>query len=525
MDIKERLGKVRFFPVKPDLSALSDKERRALRHCVRAAKIMTDIYLRQVAHGNFEMYRAISLRSDAEGKDLARYFGVQGSPWDQYVRNEPFVPGVGPRPKFGSFYPRDFTKEEWNAWLAAHPEDRERFESSYTAIDRRGNALIAFPYAKIYKVSLRKAANELWSAAKELPKGNLQSFLKLRAESFFNSNDYFSSDLSWVDTTGDPFEVTIGPYEVYFDELLGLKAAFTAFIGLPDKDATAALAKFIPVIPDFDRILSGEFNFKPKDAVTPLEVVADVYRGGEAAFGYRFIAYSLPNDRRVHEIKGSKKVFSSTMMRAKFEALNRPIAERILAPEDMEYFNFHARMLFVLAHELSHGLGPSMVRNGDRAVPFEVKLGDLHSCIEEAKADMLGVRLLGYFRERGIIDDATVAGCIISEVSGWMQSFRHGYVEAHAKGNLMQYNWLAEYGAMHYDAKSGVFRIDSNRSLEKMILLSAEYLNLQSAGDYDRAKTFIDRWTVVPPELHSIVERLQDIPLEVAPVYDVRDLI
>lgn len=519
MTIQERLAKVRFFKVTPDLSVLSENEQRALNHCVQAARILTDIYLKQIAHGNLEIYEALQKRSDQEGADLLRYFNLHGSPWDEYDYDKPFIPGVGNKPKFGSFYPQDLTKEEWDAWLSAHPEDRESFESNFTVIKRQGKNLIAIPYSEEYVDQLTDAANHLRQAASHLPEGKLRSFLQLRADAFL-SNDYFESDMSWVDTDGHPFEVTIGPYETYFDELLGLKASFEAFIGLPDKNATAALRKFIPLVSDFDLMLTKEFNFRPKGMANPLEVISDVMRGGAAGFGYMFVAYNLPNDRRVHDLKGSKKVFSSTMMEAKFSTIALPIAERLLPADIAEKCVFANRLLFVLGHEIAHGLGPSKIKVGDQEIPFEVALKDLNSALEETKADMLGVRLLDYFRSRGLIDDETFLGILSTEIVAFFQGWKHGFTEAHTRGNLIEYNWLKDADALRYDSRINKYEIDPERCADAMSRLSTEILNLQIAGDYDRAKAFMEHWGTIPPELPLIVESLKDIPTAVSPIFE-----
>jgi len=520
LTIQERLAKIRFFKVTPNLSALNTYEWLALSFCVKAARVTTDIYLKQVAHGNLEIYKALQARSDKEGIDLLRYFNIHGSSWDEYDHNKPFVPGIGEKPKFGSFYPADLTKEEWEAWLNAHSKDRDAFESNYTVIKREGNKLVAIPYSEEYADQLTDAACYLRKAASLLPEEKaLSSFLKFRADAF-SSNSYFDSDMAWVDTDGNPFEVTIGPYETYFDELLGLKTSFEAFIAMPDKDATAALSKFTPFVPDFDSILAYEFNFPPKGAAIPLEVVADVIRGGEAAFGYMFVAYNLPNDRRVHDIKGSKKVFSRTMMEAKFNTIALPIAERILPASVAEKCVFGNRLLFVLGHEIAHGLGPSKIKVGDREMPFEVALKDLHSALEEAKADMLGARLLNYFRNRGLIDDETLLGILSTEIVKFFQGWKHGFGEAHARGNLIEYNWLKAVDALRYDSATNKYEIDPGRCIDAMSRLSTQFLNLQIAGDYDRAKAFMKHWGTIPAELPKIVEGLADIPTAVSPIYE-----
>jgi len=523
MTIQERLARVRFFNIKPDFSSLDSNQKQALAHCVSASQIMTDIYLEQVYAGNHIIYRELQNRNDVEGKDLLRYFLIHGSPWDAYNHDEPFVPGIGKKPKFGSFYPPDLTRVEWDAWLNTYPEDHERFESPYTVIQRHNDGLVAVAYSEKYTDQLSEAANCLRQAAALLPEGSLRTFLKLRADAF-TSNDYFESDMAWVDTDGNPFEVTIGPFETYFDELLGLKASFEAFIALPDKDATTALARFAPAVPAFDGILSQEFKFNPKGAAIPLEVVSDVARGGECGFGYMFTAYNLPNDRRVHDLKGSKKVFSRTMMEAKFSTLSLPILERVLPPNLFEICTFQNQLLFVLGHELAHGLGPSKACVGGKEISFAVALKDLYVSIEEAKADMLGFRLLNHFRKNGLIDDKTLLGILSTEIGTYFRSWMHGFTEAHARGHLVEYNWLMAGNAIHYDSSTKKYEIDPERCVDAMSRLSTKFLNLQIEGNYEHVKAFMEDWGFIPPELPLIIESFSDIPTAVNPVWDLSGL-
>ena len=134
MNIQERLAKVRFFDVKPNFSSLDSNQKTAISHCIDASNVMTDIYLDQVYSKNKEIYQELQRRSDTEGRNLLRYFLIHGSPWDGYNHNKPFIQCIGEKPKFGSFYPHDLTKEEWNEWLSNHPKDCEQFESNYTVI-------------------------------------------------------------------------------------------------------------------------------------------------------------------------------------------------------------------------------------------------------------------------------------------------------------------------------------------------------------------------------------------------------
>jgi hypothetical protein len=365
--IKDRLDKISYINIKADLSPLTDKQKTALSYVVKAAELMNGLYLRQSYANNKQIIDDLSSKDDQESKDLLQYFMTQGGPWDSYGHNQPFVPSVGGKPLFGSFYPDGLTKTEWTNWLNDNPADRAQFESNYTVIKREDGKLRAVPYSAEYSDELKQAAEYLRKAAEYLEQGSLKEFLEKRADSF-EDNDYFDSEMAWVDTTGEPFEVTIGPYEVYFDELMGVKAAFESYVGIADRESTEAIAKYKSHIQGFNKLLQDEFSFEPKGLATPMVIANDVMRSGGATFGYVFVAFNLPNDRRVHELKGSKKVFSKTMMNAKFSQLTTPAAKRVLAPETLEKLGFEGYLLFVVGHEIAHGCGPSTVTKNDKSV-------------------------------------------------------------------------------------------------------------------------------------------------------------
>ncbi len=523
MNIKERLARIRFIEVKPDLSRLSPNELEALKCCVAASRLISDIYLEQASVHSLSLRRELESSTRESDKDLLAYFNTQGCPWDRFAKDEPFIPWIGAKPKVGTFYPADITEEEWNAWIHSLTGDEAKaFENWYTVI-RRANPpqkrLVAVPYSEAYAGSLAKAAGYLLWASAKLEDGPLKKFLVDRAQAFW-TNQYFQSELSWVDTNGYPFEVTIGPYEVYMDKLFGMKAAFEAFIALPNKEATEALARFSGAVPEVDRILAKQFGYKPKGAAIPLEVVDDVFRGGEAQYGYVFVAYNLPNDRKVHEQKGSKKVFSDTMMRAKFEHIAKPVADGILSSGLAAALEYRHRLLFVLGHELAHGLGPTTVKLGDREVTVEVALKDLHSLLEEAKADALGTVLLNHFVTKRLLSSDDLLYCATSQVVSMFLAFRKGYEEAHAAGALIQYNWLKSREAVSYDRKTGKLAILPACVVEAMRDLAYEFMRIQSEGDYAKAKAFVTEWTAIPPEVPEIVARFRDLPVEVVPVYN-----
>ena len=518
MHVSDLLNKIAFFEVSPDLASLSAAERQALSHCVRAADLVTEVYLRQVSSDNPMFREQLAARTDSEARDLLTYFELNGGPWDQFNANRPFLSNAGPKVEGGSFYPSDLNAGEWEQWLVRHPEDRSRFENPLTVIRRSGDRLVALPYNDVYRDFLEQIAKELRSAASLLPSDKLSRSLLLRADALL-SNDYWDSDVAWVDTDGYPFEVTLGPYESYTDDRFGIKAAFEALLALPDRETSEYLRELSSRVPAFDRILADRFDYRPKGSSISLEVVHELYRGGEASAGRCFTAFNLPNDRSFQEVKGSKNVLSRTMMEAKFTMIGAFIAERLLKNDDLDKYVFNNRMLFVLTHELAHGIGPGVVKHNGREININILLRDLYSPIEEVRANVLGAALLQYLVTEDLLESNDLLKCVVTEVVGFIQDLRLGYAETHSISSMVQYNWLKAMGALKYDRSSKVIDIDGERALVAMTELGDECIRIQLGGSYERAKAFVERWRAVPQEIVDISDALADLPYEVRPIY------
>jgi hypothetical protein len=519
VDARETLERIVFFSVVPDLSSLTDNERAAMFFVIRAAQIIERINLRQVNPSTVDLIEKYKWNSDDESQRMVKLMKIMGGPWNQFDANLSFVPGVGKKPEAGPYYPPGMDKEEFQAHIERHPEDRAAFESNYTIIVRDNGLLKAIPYSEAYKDDLKNASDWLKAAAELLDPGPLQTFLELQADAFI-TNDYFKSDMAWVDTDGTPFEVIIGPHETYEDELLGHKAMFEAIIGLKNTEATNELQKFLPLVAPFDQALASNVGYKLKGARVPLTVIEDVYRAGETAHGRQFTALNLPNDRKIHELKGSKKLISKIMIEEKTK-FAQAVAERILNPHDLKHYNSRGRLLFVLFHELAHGIGPgTRVVNGVET-SFEKLLLEYHSPLEEAKADMVGSNLMVYAYSESLVTPDEMRSAIVSEVVFMVIGWRASLTEAHSFGSLIEYNWLKRDGALDYDEKTGHFVIDVQKCFRSMTALGQEFIKIQMEGSYDKAKAFVEKWGYVSPELPAIVDSLRDLPLEVYPEFKV----
>ncbi|NIP78264.1 MAG: peptidase, partial [Gemmatimonadetes bacterium] len=436
--------------------ALADWEKAVLAKLVEASDIMHELFARQVSPQNPEWAEMVENR----GADAAaEYYDIMVGPWDRQREMEPFL-AVGPKPAGAGYYPADLTRDEYEAWLEANPEDRATFESPFTVIRREGDGLIAVPYSEIYGEELEEAAALLQDAAELSENPSLSAYLESRAESFL-SDDYYPSDVAWMDILGTKIEPTIGPYEVYEDQLLGLKAAFESFVTVADAEASAELDTLKSSLRMLEENLPIPDAYKNLDRgfESPMRVVDVVYTAGDTRAGVQTIAFNLPNDERVRAEKGSKKVMLRNVSQAKFDRILTPIAENILDPGMLDELAFQPWFTSVLMHELAHGLGPGFITVDGEETTVNQALSDRYSAIEEAKADVVGLHNLTVLRDRGLYSDDFVRAAFVGELPDLFRSIRFGATEAHGRANLIQFNWLWEQGAISFD-ESGMITAD-----------------------------------------------------------------
>jgi hypothetical protein len=516
-DIDQRLAQFAPTRLTADLSALSPKDRRVLDTLVQAAQLMDEIFLRQVWTGNPALRDRLQGLEGPDAEAAWQYYEINFGPWDRLAAFEPFI-GHTPHPEGAGYYPADITAEEFEAWLEEHPDDREAFTSLFTVIRRRDDGLVAIPYSEEYSRWLAPAADLLREAARTTDNQSLARFLRLRADAFL-SDDYYESDMAWMDLDA-PVEVTIGPYETYEDELFGYKAAFEAFVTVDLPEESAALARYKERLPWLERNLPIADEHKNLDRGTesPIRVVDEVFTGGDTRAGVQTLAFNLPNDERVRESKGSKKVLLRNVMRAKYDQILVPIAQRVLTPEDAANVSFEAYFDEVLHHELSHGLGPGKITIGGRETEVRLELKELYSTLEEAKADVMGVYNILALIEAGEMPAELRRTLEPTYVAGLFRSARFGVHEAHGQGVVAQFNYLMEKGALAVDDE-GRFHAVSEKFPAAIESLLAEMLDLQARGDYAGTAEFLERYGQPGEELLAAIEKLADVPVDIRPIY------
>jgi hypothetical protein len=517
----------RFAPVEitADISKLSDGDRKALAKLFEASKIVDKLYTRQVWSGNEALRQKLEADATPEGQVRLKYFNLNMCPWSDVDRNEAFIDGVPKRPAVANYYPEDMTKEEFTAWVEKLPEAEQHKATGFFYTIRRDadRKLKTVPYNEEYKDLLEPAAKLLQEAAGLTSNAGLKAFLSKRADAFL-SNDYYASDVAWMDLDS-PIEPTIGPYEVYMDDMFNYKAAFEAFITLRNDEETKKLATFSKHLQDIENNLPilPKYRNRKLGASAPIRVVDEVFVGGEARPGVQTAAFNLPNDERVTREKGSKRVMLRNVTEAKFQKALVPIAKIAIDSAQQSMIAFEPFFTHILAHELMHGLGPHTLTINGKQTTVRQQMKELGSALEEAKADIAGLFMLQYLIDKGVVAKSTEEPMYVTYLAGAFRSVRFGINEAHGKGMALQFNYLMDAGAFEYSNAAGTFRINLGKVKDATQRLTGDIMTIQAEGSYEKAKALLDKYVLIRPEMKSAIEKMTDIPTDIAPIFPLAD--
>lgn len=514
----------RFAPtvIDADSSLLSQGDRQALLKIIEAAKLLDPLYLRQSWSGNEALLRKLQANQSPSGRARLHYFLINDGPWSQLDDNIAFIEGTPhERPPQSAYYPDDMTKDEFNSWVTTLNDERRQKATGFFYTIRRdkdGN-LTTVPYSEEYRDLLDPASRLLREASELTTNATLKAFLTKRADAF-SSNDYYESDVAWMDLDS-PIDVTIGPYETYSDGLFGYKAAFEAYVTLRDEAETSKLARFGNYLQDLENNLPIEPRYRnPKlGAASPIRVVNVVFASGEGNSGVQTAAFNLPNDERVVQEKGSKRVMLRNVQHAKFDKTLVPISRVVLDPAQQKDISFDAFFTHTLAHELIHGLGPHNIMLGGVEVTVRKQLKETYSAIEETKADITGLWALQLLMDKGTIDRGMERTINTTFLASAFRSVRFGISEAHGKAVALQFNYLTDEGAIVFDERTGFYSIVPSKIKEAVTKLTREILTLQAEGSYKRARAMLDTYGVIRPEMQKTLERLKSVPVDIEPAF------
>ncbi len=499
----------RSYPLRADLSGLTDRQRRMIAKLIEASTIMDGLFWRQAFRDDWETWLA------AIDDEATRAFAaINYGPWDRLADNQPFMAGFGPKPLGANLYPADMTRAEFEAW------QQPGKDGLYSLVRRdESGALALVPYHEVYGPELARAAVLLKQAAKLAEHEGFASYLELRADALV-TDLFFESDMAWMDVKTNAVELVIGPIETYEDRLFGYRAAYEAYVLVKDMEWSKRLARFAAFLPELQRGLPVPEPYKAETPGTDSDLNAYdvVYYAGDSNAGSKTIAINLPNDEAVQLAKGTRRLQLKNAMRAKFEGILQPIAGVLIDPAQRRHVTFDAFFANTMFHEVAHGLGIKNLVDGEGTVRAALK--DLASSLEEGKADILGLYMITRLHEAGELGEADLRDNYVTFMAGIFRSVRFGASSAHGKANMVRFNFFADRGAFVRDAETGTYRVDFERMEEAMAALSERLLTLQGDGDYDGARALTETTGLIRSGLQADLERLTAARIPVDIVFE-----
>ena len=500
-----RLGIYHQVPLTADLSHLSKNQKHMLSKLIDASEIMDDLFWKQAFFGDKKAFL-----QQFSNEELKAFAAINYGPWDRLNGDAPYLSGFGEKAAGAEFYPQDMTKAEF---ATADFADKDGL---YSVVERtKSGNLTATPYSEKYQAELTNAAALLNEASELADNEAFANYLKLRAGALL-SDDYYASDMAWMDMKTNPIELVIGPIETYEDQLYGYRAAFESYVLIKDMAWSERLAKYAQFLPELQEGLPVDEAYKQETPGSDADLNAYdvIYYAGHSNAGSKTIAINLPNDERVQLAKGTRRLQLKNAMQAKFDHILKPISEVLIAPEQREHITFNAFFANTMFHEVAHGLGIKNTITDKGTVRAALK--EHASALEEGKADILGLYMVQSLLEKGEITEGTLEDYYVTFMAGIFRSVRFGASSAHGKANMIRFNYFATMGAFDRN-EDGLYSVNMEKMSEAVSSLSELILTLQGNGDYNGVAELVADKGIIKPQLEADLARLKaaSIPVDI----------
>lgn len=517
-DLEHRLGKFRKveMPFLPD--RLSAREKQMVLKLVDACRYLDDIYWRQVDPEALDLYESLEGSSNPEDVALRRFLWINGSHFDLLHGNQPFV--NLPSSLGGGFYPSGITRQQIEEYVKLHPEKRGEIYSNITIVRWKGKDLQGIPYHVAFRSLLEPAAKALREAADLSPDEAFAKFLRMRADALLN-DQYFDSDIAWLELKRPKVDVIFAPYETYNDGLLGVKATYGGAVMIRNEEQSRRMETFQKYVADIQDALPIDERDRPSKhgLETPMEVVDSPFRTADLGHGYQAVADNLPNDPRVHELKGSKKIFFKNFMDARVNYVILPLARYMMPEEQVAIVSGEGYLFGTIMHEICHGLGPAFAHNNSgQKVDIREAIGPIYGGLEEAKADVVGMFALKWLVDHGVLPKEKLRGYYASYLAGNFRTLRFGAAEAHGQAEMMEFNYYLEHGAVRR-LPSGKYEVDYEKMPVQIENLGKELLEMEATGDRARAEAWFKKYDVIAPEVQQALDKAESVPVDVDPLF------
>ncbi|KAJ4831264.1 Nudix hydrolase 3 [Turnera subulata] len=568
LTLQKQLSRYASDSLTAELSGLSNGDKEALGLLIKAAKIIDDLFYHQVWYNNPALKDWLKENADASELDKLKwaYYSINKTPWSALDENEAFLSTADSsiillpeatkrvhgwkgleykaafplqKPPGANFYPPDMDKKEFESWKESlNEKQRQEADGFFTVVRRKSElkldsspvnltvddkndlvgapVLYGVPYSQEYSSFLYKAADLLHLAGNLATTPSLKRLLHSKADAFL-SNDYYESDIAWMELDSK-LDVTVGPYETYEDALFGYKATFEVFIGVRDDNTTAQLKLFGDNLQVLEQNLPIENAYKSKDvSAAPIRVIDLVYAAGDVK-GPLIVAFNLPNDERIVKERGTSMVMIKNLQEAKFNKILQPIADVCICEEQKELVDFDSFFTHIVCHECVHGIGPHTITlPSGQTSTVRKELQELHSTLEEAKADIVGLWALKFLIDKDLLSESFLKTMYVSFLAASFRAVRFGLEEAHGKGQAIQFNWLFEKEAVILRPDE-TFSVDFAKVEGAVESLSSVILTIQAKGDKAAAQLLVDKYCKITPPLQLALAKLEkvQVPVDIA---------
>lgn len=519
-DIAQRMARFQKVEMPFTYAGMSARERRVVDEMIAACRDLENIFWRQNDSANVALYNSLAGATDPKLRDARHYLWINGSRFDLLNHNEPFI-GSEPMPPGRSLLPKGLTRDEIEAYVKAHPKEKKAIYDERTVVEiasRNPLRLKATPYHVKYRQWLVPAARHLRNAAAASDDKAFAKYLRMRADALL-TDDYYPSDLAWVRLKDPKFDLIFAPYETYLDDLLGIKTSYGASVLVRNEAESAKLAVFKKYVPDIQDSLPLPAEDRPskQGLESPMEVMDAPFRAGDLRHGYQAAADNLPNDPRIHEKVGSKKIFFKNFTDARVNYVILPVAKLLMRPDQAAQASGEGYLAAVMMHEICHGLGPAFARRGGQHVDIREAIGPTFSGLEEAKADVTGMFGLKWLVDHGALPKERLEEYYASYVAGIFRTVRFGTAEAHGRAEMMEFNYLSEKGAITR-AASGRYVIDYAKMPDALAALAKELLEIEATGDRARAEAWFNTYDKMTADLRSALDAANNVPVDIDPL-------
>ena len=334
------------------------------------------------------------------------------------------------------------------------------------------------------------------------------------------NDDYYDSDIAWLDLEKPKFDIILAPYETYLDDLMGVKTSYGAAVLIRNDSESRRLALYEKYVPEMQEALPLAAEDKPskQGQRMPMEVMDSPFRTGDLGHGYQAVADNLPNDARIHAEKGTQEDLLQ-------EFYGRPRQLRHPAHGQARHgsragnkVTGEGYLATTLMHEIAHGLGPTFARVNGKQVDIREAIGASYSGLEEAKADVVGMLGLQWLMDKGYVSKDKAEEYYVSYVADLFRSMRFGAGEAHSTAETMEFNYLSEQGAIRRDP---VRPLRGGRSQDcRRNCVARQGI----AGDrgHGRSRPFrkvVCKLRKLPRELTKALESAKNVPVDIDPVF------